>query len=283
MAEHFALFAVARLRGESRRYAERLRARHPDVAPWMLAERVRAQAALIARVDGAVSGTPFLMALVPAYVAVLWEQARMVLRIAALMGHNLDAPELPAELLALRGVYPSTAEAAAALKSLPKEPHRRLAGGLHNLIEVGRRFLILAGFLGPKPDVRPSRIHRALMLVAGAGLWVGTWIFPTAFMVVMSYSCESSTRTLGTRALDHYGVSTPAERKAEARQALSDRRRRVISSILLGISLLVPLAIVALGVDERVRYLTWQRAAVAITGIAVVLALFAASTRRRLR
>jgi hypothetical protein len=244
---------------------------------------VRAQAALIARVDGAVSGTPFLMALVPAYVAVLWEQARMVLRIAALMGRNLDAPELPAELLALRGVYPSPTAAAAALDSLPTEPHRRLRGGLHNLIDVGRRFLILAGFLGPKPDVQPSRVHRALVLVVGAGLWVGTWIFPTAFMVVMSYSCESSTRTLGTRALDHYGAPTRAERKAEAREARSDRRRRVVSSILLGISLLVPVAIVALGVAKRVHYLTWQRGAVGITGVAVVLALFAASTRRRLR
>lgn len=57
--------------------------------------------------------------------------------------------------------------------------------------------MILAGFLGPKPDVRPSRVHRALVLVAGAGLWVGTWIFPTAFMEVMSYSCESSTPSAG--------------------------------------------------------------------------------------
>ncbi len=41
-----------------------------------------------ARIDGAVAGTPFLIALVPGYLAFLWQEGRMERRIAALYGHD---------------------------------------------------------------------------------------------------------------------------------------------------------------------------------------------------
>ncbi len=282
MAERLVLFAVARLRGESLRYAERLRTEQAGVAPGVLAQRVQTQAALISRVDGAVAGTPFLLALVPAYVAVLWEQARMVLRIAALMGRDLEDPRLPAQVLFLRGVYATSAEAEAALLALPSGPHRGLAGGVRNVIAVGRRVGILAGFLSPVDDSSRSRLRRALAFVGGAALWVFTWIFPTAFMVAMSYSCETSTRALGARAREHYGGDSAKQAESRVERS-SGRHRRQVATLLLGLSLLLPIAVVVLGVSARVPEFTWQRTVVGTTGLAVVLALFAASTRRRLR
>ena len=76
-AEWAVLFAVQRLSAESGAYAARLRAAAPETSPDRLAERVRDRAEDICRIEGAISGTPFLVALVPAYIALLWEQARM--------------------------------------------------------------------------------------------------------------------------------------------------------------------------------------------------------------
>jgi hypothetical protein len=86
----------------------------------------------------------------PAYVAVLWKQARMVLSIAAVMRPDLDA--------------------------LSDRSDRRLAGGLRNLIAVGRRFSILTGFLSSRLGRERGRWRRALTLAAGppCGLPVGS-------------------------------------------------------------------------------------------------------------
>ena len=110
----------------------------------------------------------------PAYVAVLWKQARMVLPIAEVMRPDLDA--------------------------LSDRSDRRLAGGLRNVIAVGRRFSILPGFLS-------SRLGRATRSLApradargGAAVRVGSWIFPTASMAIMSHYCDTRSRTVDTHA-----------------------------------------------------------------------------------
>ena len=54
----------------------------------MIAEELRTQSAQVARIDGAITGTPFLIALVPGYLGYLWQEGRMVLRTAALYGRD---------------------------------------------------------------------------------------------------------------------------------------------------------------------------------------------------
>src|SRR5215208_4346727 len=69
------------------------------------------QSAQVARIDGAVSGTPFFIALVPGYLAYLWQEGVMERRIAALYGSDPREAETCARTLVLRGVHP-TIEAA---------------------------------------------------------------------------------------------------------------------------------------------------------------------------
>src|SRR3954469_23758252 len=82
--ETFVLFAVDRLGDGALDFADRARRADPGLTPAELSARVHDRTVGLARIDGAVAGCPFLLALVPAYVAMLWEQARMALRIGAL-------------------------------------------------------------------------------------------------------------------------------------------------------------------------------------------------------
>ena len=79
-----------------------------------IADELRTQSARVARVDGAMAGTPFFLALVPGYVAYLLQEGRMGLRTAALYGRDPSALRTTAEMLSLRGVHPP-----------PSRPRRR--------------------------------------------------------------------------------------------------------------------------------------------------------------
>ena len=86
----------------------------------------------------------------PADVAVLWKQARMVLPSPSVMRPDPGCS--------------------------PDQSNRRLAGGLRNVIAVGRRFSILPGFLSSRLGRERGRWRRALTLAAGprCGLAVGS-------------------------------------------------------------------------------------------------------------
>ena len=74
VAERLALFGSERLADESLEWASRVREERPDAPRAEIAEEVRIQTAQVARIDGAVSGTPFFIALVPGYLAYLWQE-----------------------------------------------------------------------------------------------------------------------------------------------------------------------------------------------------------------
>src|SRR5438270_8848430 len=65
VAERLTLFAVDRIADESTRWAQSARRTRPDVPSAEIAEELRIRSAQIARIDGAISGTPFFIALVP--------------------------------------------------------------------------------------------------------------------------------------------------------------------------------------------------------------------------
>ena len=176
LPERLLVLAVGRQGPEAKAWAQERLAQ--GAQPLAESDRLRRETLIASRADGAVSGTPFFIALVPAYVAFLWAQARMVLRIAGLHGHDPTGPRVAAELLALRGVYPSVPEAAAALERMGKEP--------------------------VPADEKPGRRRQVVMVVIGGAIWAVTWIIPVTFMILMAWSCDTSTRQLGAIALEYY-------------------------------------------------------------------------------
>ena len=123
VAERLALFGSERLGDPSLEWANRVREARPDgLRRRRLAEEVRIQTAQVARIDGAVSGTPFLIALVPGYLAYLWQEGVMERRIAALYGSDPREVETCARTLVLRGVHPTIEAARKALQTVAETP-----------------------------------------------------------------------------------------------------------------------------------------------------------------
>jgi hypothetical protein len=205
------LFASHRLAEPSREWLLRTRESHPDRDRLEIAEDLGSQSARIARIEGAIAGTPFYVALIPGYMNYLWQEIRMTMRLAALYGREPAALRTAAEVLALRGVYP-TAEAAEAgllavqAAKLPPKPERRRPVRLW--VESVRRLLVFGGFLSA-PRGTPRRgvwswVRDAAALIAGAGVWVVTWFFPLTFMIAMAWGCHTHSRRLFKAALEHY-------------------------------------------------------------------------------
>jgi hypothetical protein len=312
LPERLMLFAVRRLGAPTRTWAQGVRGEGGEAEAAGLAgrcaEEVRATIAA-SRVDGAVAGTPFFIALVPAYVAFLWAQARMTLRIAALQGRDTADEAIAAELLALRGVYGSVEEAATALAHLEQQPPTPSGWRERGVVwfELVRRILVLAAFAGPSsPEgARPSRARQLLLGAFGVAIWLSTWVLPVTFMVVMAWGCERSTRELGAIALDYYGVGAAAEAGPSAdasadattegvpgaalppgrlgpgapsppgRLARAREPRRLPWSLIAGLSVLAPLGVIALAASTHVHHGPWVAFVAPLAGLALVLAIAA--------
>ena len=118
VAERLTLYMADRLGDPSREWAASVRSSRPDTPVAKIAEELRTQSAHVARIDGAISGTPFFIALVPGYLTYLQQEMRMTLRTAALYGRDPRDLRTSAEMLALRGVHPDVEAAEAALTSV---------------------------------------------------------------------------------------------------------------------------------------------------------------------
>src|SRR5262249_54366684 len=149
---------------------------------------------------------------VPAYLSILREQARTVLRIGALHGGDPGAPERPAEILVLLDVCPGIAVAEDRLRAvrLPapadEETGFRQVGGVRAWIDVVTQVLTLAGLIEPSTDdVERKRLARAVRTILALALWALTWIVPITFMLLMAFTCEGRTRKVFDHALRFYG------------------------------------------------------------------------------
>ncbi|CAB4862255.1 MAG: hypothetical protein F2799_01230 [Actinobacteria bacterium] len=165
-----------------------------------------------ARMDGLASGTPFLIALVPGYVAALWEQARLALRLAAMSGRDPASMETAAELLVLRNVHPDATTALSALREAAAGERESLGKGVRGrasvLWELGRRILLFAAFLDA-PEHERSVFFQVLSFIAAGLVWILTCIFPLTFMALMAWSCETATRRLDAAARDAWLPELP--------------------------------------------------------------------------
>jgi hypothetical protein len=288
VSERLTLYASQSLAEPAREWAETIRATRPEATSAELAEEQRVQSAKIARVDGAVAGTPFFIALAPAYASYLWQEARMALRIASLYGRDPASLDTAAEVLALRGVHPTIEAAKASLVKVEARPApvpaRRPLRTWWNSV---RALLIFGGFMSAPEDQGESRSRlRAVagFMLAGA-IWLTTWVVPVTFMIVMAWGCEVHARQLGQRTLTFYEGRASTSRAAIAAAArvtdTGHRRRQLIRSAALGLSVAIPIGFVAYA--NHVRQSTgvnWIGALAALVALSLVIAASIVGSRR---
>ena len=124
--ERLTIYSVDRQADRAREWARRAWEAEPESSPAVLADGQRRRTISTARIDGAVAGTPFFIALVPAYIAFLRQEVRFHLRVAALYGHDPADPGVAADFLVLRGVHEDAEQALAELELVapPRSPRR---------------------------------------------------------------------------------------------------------------------------------------------------------------
>jgi hypothetical protein len=282
--ERLTLLAVDRLAEPSREWAARALAAHPESGRDAIAQTLRAGSAKTARIDGAIAGTPFLIALVPGYLGYLWQEATMVLRMAALYDRDPGDLSTAAELLVLRGLYPDIEHASEALLSVREQPIPDRPESRHTVrtwVRSIRMVLVFGGFLsGAKRDLSGFRAKLALvaMLVGVAALWVVTWIFPVTFMIAMAWTCERDARQIGRQALVHFGGPEALPPRTSGGERTI---RTVLRSAALTASILAPIVFVAFAVHEqRHTRLNWIAAVGALVALSIVIAVSVAGRRR---
>jgi hypothetical protein len=292
VAERLTLYSARSLGEPSREWARGVREARPEVPRAAIAEELRMQTARVARIDGAVSGTPFLIALIPGYLSYLREEGRMVLRTAALYGRDPRELGTSAEMLVLRGVHATVDVAREALENvrnvpLPEKPVKRrsLRTWVHSITVL----LIFGGFLSAPSDEREESSHPWLKatigFTIGAAIWVTTWVLPATFMVAMAWGCETHARQLGRRALVFYdGDADSAQAAIAAAKNREDRghgTREILRASLLVLSIAVPIGFVAYA--DHVHATTginWLGALGALVAVSLVLAASVLANRR---
>jgi hypothetical protein len=292
ISERITLYASSSLAEPSRAWAKRVREASPGATRAAISEELRMHSARLARVDGAVAGTPFLIALVPGYAGFLWQEARMALRIAALYGRDPSDLRTAAETLVLRGVHPDVETAEAELarvrdRPLPERPSRRRP--LRTWVRSAYLVLVFGGFLSRSDDKPAGGVRERLRTAAGlmiAGVvWAITWIAPLTFMIAMSWGCESHTRELGRRVLVFYdGEAASARAAIELADRRHDRgrdRRTLVRSVLLLLSVAIPFGFIAYANTVRQSTgVSWVGALGALVALSVVIAAAVLGSRR---
>jgi hypothetical protein len=131
----------------------------------------------------------------------------------------------------------------------------------------------MAGFVEPPKAGKRTFVQQAGMLVAVAGIWIVTCVFPVTFMLLMGYSCVNGTTTLGTRARSYYGRGGDATHRRAPEAPVVSRRRRLLRGGALAASLGIPLAALAVAAHSRPAGVHWYYVLIALAGLAVVIAL----------
>jgi hypothetical protein len=292
VAERLTLYAADRYGDASREWAKSARSARLDTPRAVIAEELRTHSAQVARIDGAISGTPFFIALVPGYLTYLLQETRMTLRTAALYDRDPRSLQTAAEGLALRGVHPSIESAEAALttvkdQKMPDRPAQRRS--LRTWVHSVYLLLVFGGFMSPS-SAKPKggardRARKAFSVLVGIGIWVTTWVLPVTFMIVMAWGCETHTRQLGRRALVFYDGEEESVRaaiaSADKRRDQGHDKRSILRAIALILSVAIPFGFIAY--VDHVRNaigVNWIGALGAVVALSMVIATAVISSRR---
>lgn len=171
--EHLALEAVRRLGPEAHEWGMRTRAQRPGIPPDALADLAVRKFVNLARLSGAAAGATGIAGAVVDVAVLAWNQARMVLHVAAAYGVDPREPERATDLLVLQKVH-KVAETARL--ALGVAAGRERAGALLSgrgtpmhlvLAKLGVKLAQMAGIRAAK------RIFAKI--VPGAAIILGTW------------------------------------------------------------------------------------------------------------
>lgn len=172
--EHLALEAVRRLGPEAARWAERTRAERPGLTADQMADDAIKRFTNLARLSGAVSGAAGLPGAVLDVGVLAWNQARMVLHVAAAYGVDPNATDRATDLLVLQRVHKVAETARLALGvAAGRERASRVFLGAGSrplsgvMVKLGVRLAQMAG-------VRAAKRLFA-KVVPGAAIVLGTW------------------------------------------------------------------------------------------------------------
>ncbi len=292
VAERLTLYMADRLGDPSREWARSVRSARPDTPAAKIADELRTQSAHVARIDGAISGTPFFIALVPGYLTYLLQEMRMTLRTAALYGRNPRDLRTSAEMLALRGVHPGLEAAEAALNSVrdkgpPDRPAQRRSW--RTWVYSVYLLLIFGGFMSPSVanEDRGTRgkVRAVFGVLLGVGIWVTTWVLPLTFMIVMAWGCETHARQLGRRTLLYYDGEADnvleAIKIADRRSDRGHDKRAIARAVALVLSVAIPIAFIAY--VNHVRHtvgFNWLGALGALAALSLVIATAVIASRK---
>jgi hypothetical protein len=105
-----------------------------------------------------------------------------------------------------------------------------------------------------------------------------TWAVPLTFMILMSWSCESSSRQLGSIALEYFsGYGEERKKTRRGLRSLHIRhdpghgRRRIVRWFLLVLSLAIPIALLAASVTHKGQHIEWLKVVAPLVGLSLVL------------
>ena len=183
--EYIALAAAERFAPMAERWVQ---VAGPGHSPEELARVAYRKHVRLSRLEGAALGVGGAITAGPDFVALLWIQSRMVFYIAASHGFDPRHPMRPAELLTLQGVYPTAAEARAALDG------------------TGRRMAVALAGRAMHSD-RDEAIHARLAKYAAKRLarrYAGRLV-PLLGAPLGAIQNANATKELGSRALAYYG------------------------------------------------------------------------------
>jgi hypothetical protein len=293
VSERLTLYSIGRLADASVEWAQSIRSTRPETPPAEVVEELRIQTAQIARIDGAISGTPSLIALVPGYLTYLYQEMRMTLRTAALYGRDPHELKTAGEMLALRRVHDTVEQAEAALTAakntpMPERPTERRS--LRTWVHSAYLLLVFGGFMSPstaKPLTRPilDRLRALLSFLLAAGVWLLTWVVPFTFMIMMAWGCETHARQLGRRTLVYYDGEAASINAAIAlaarRRDRGHDKREVLRAIALFLSVAIPLGFVAVVNHYRNTVgFNWLVALGSLVALSLVIATAVIASRR---
>jgi hypothetical protein len=189
--EHLALEAVTRIGPKMVQELHKLRAQNPGAPPEALASMVAYRYTNHARLSGAVSGAVGLAGAVLDVGVLAWTQAKMVLLIAVVFGHDPTDPERATELLVLQGVHKYTQTARAALQVA------RGRQGIDSLLPDKRR------------PINQMLLTLGLKLAQMAGVRAAKRIFaklvPGAAIILGSFANAGATKSLAKKSIELYG------------------------------------------------------------------------------
>ena len=185
-----------------------------------------------ARLDGAMTGTSFLLATPLGLLSIWLNQVTLVLGIAASAGLDPADPLRAAEFLVISGLYDSVDDAVRVLSTVPLPRGAARRQGLPAaLAGLAAQVPALLG-LGVR-RVRSMGVGEAVTLVA---MGVGC-VFPVVGIPVFACSSGRETRSLGRKAVHFYATASPAPSPAVLSIDVGGGTSKRAQHLLVGVTL----------------------------------------------